>query len=318
MTFASPFVLLALLAIPVLLGLYRQEQRRRTRAAEAFVTRPLTPSVAPRRPRWRRHVPMIALAVALALLIVAAARPQDTIAVPVKDGAVMLANDVSSSMAATDVRPSRLAAAEAQGRRFVDSVPGSIRVGLLEFAKKVNVLQSPSADHSLTDSALGQLRTSGGTALGDAIATATRVLSGLRTQNGKRVPSAIVLLSDGASNVGQNSVAAARQAKAQHIPVYTIALGTSSGTIPIKRGGQVQNVPVPPSPQDLAAIANASGGKAFTAADTSGLKTVYEHLAAQLGHKKAKHEITASFAGGGLVLLLLGGVASLIWFGRLI
>jgi Ca-activated chloride channel family protein len=261
---------------------------------------------------------MIALAIALALLIVAAARPQDTIAVPVKDGAVMLANDVSSSMAATDVRPSRLGAAEAQGREFVNSVPSSIRVGLLEFAKKVNVLQSPSTDHSLTVSALGQLRTSGGTALGDAITTGTRVLSGLRTQNGKHVPSAIVLLSDGSSNVGENSLAAARQAKAQHIPVYTIALGTSSGTIPIKRGGHVQNVPVPPSPRDLAAIAAASGGRTFTAADTSGLKTVYDHLAAQLGHKHAKHEITASFAGGGLVLLLLGGIASLVWFGRLI
>jgi Ca-activated chloride channel family protein len=318
MTFASPFVLLALLAIPVLLSLYRHEQRRRARGAEAFVTRPLTPSVAPRRPRWRRHVPMIAFAVALVLLIVAAARPQDTIAVPVKDGAVMLANDTSSSMAATDVKPTRLAAAEAQGKAFASSVPSSIRVGLLQFAKKVQVLQTPSSDHSLTIAALGQLRTSGGTALGDAIATATRVLSGLRSQNGKRLPGAIVLLSDGASNVGQNSLVAARQAKAQHIPVYTIALGTPSGTIPIRHGGQVQNVPVPPSPQDLAAIASASGGKTFTAADTSGLKTVYEHLAAQLGHKQAKHEITASFAGGGLVLLLLGGIASLIWFGRLI
>jgi Ca-activated chloride channel family protein len=318
MTFASPYVLLALLAIPVLLSLYRHEQRRRTRAAAAFVAPALTASVAPRRPRWRRHVPMFALAVALALLIVAAARPQDTIAVPVRDGAVMLANDVSSSMAATDVRPSRLAASEAEGKQFVKNVPSSIRVGLLQFAKKVQVLQSPSTDHSLTDAALGQLRTSGGTALGDAIATATKALSGLRSQNGKRLPAAIVLLSDGASNVGQNSLAAARQAKAQHIPVYTIALGTSSGTIPTTKNGQTTTVPVPPSPQDLAAIASASGGRAFTAADTSGLKSVYENLAAQLGHKQAKHEITASFAGGGLVLLLLGGVASLIWFGRLI
>jgi Ca-activated chloride channel family protein len=318
MSFASPWLLLALLAIPVLIVLYRHEQRRRARGAEAFVVPALSPSVAPRRPRWRRHVPMVAIVIAIALLIVAAARPQDTIAVPVTDGAVMLVNDVSSSMAATDVKPTRLAAAEADGRAFVDGVPGSIRVGLLEFAKKVNVLQTPSTDHSLTVSALSQLTTSGGTAIGDAVVTATRVLTGLRSANGKRPPAAIVLLSDGASNVGSNSLAAARQAKAQHIPIYTIALGTPSGTIPITRKGVTTNTPVPPAPQDLAAISAASGGRTFAAADTSGLKTVYEHLAAQLGHKQAKHEITASFAGGGLVLLLLGAVLSLLWFGRLI
>jgi Ca-activated chloride channel homolog len=318
MSFASPWVLLALIAIPLLIMLYRHEQRRRARGAEAFVVPALAPSVAPRRPRWRRHAPMVAIVIAIALLIVAAARPQDTIAVPVTDGAVMLANDVSSSMAATDVKPSRLAAAEADGRAFVNSVPDSIRVGLLQFAKKVQVLQTPSTDHSLTISALGQLRTSGGTAIGDAISTATRVLTSLRSTNGKRPPAAIVLVSDGASNVGSNSLAAARQAKAQHIPIYTIAFGTSSGTIPITRKGVTTNVPVPPAPQDLAAIAAASGGRTFSASDTSGLKAVYEHLAAQLGHKQAKHEITASFAGGGLVLLLLGAVLSLLWFGKLI
>lgn len=318
MSFHSPFVLLGLLAIPVLIVLYRSEQRRRARAAAAFVVPVLSPSVAPRRPRWRRHVPMFAVALALALLIVAAARPQDTVAVPVTDGAVMLANDVSSSMDATDVKPSRLAAAEAEGRQFVNSVPSSIRVGLLETAKKVNVLQTPSTDHSLTISALSQLKTSGGTALGDGIVTATKVLSSLRTPTGKHVPGAVVLLSDGASNFGSSSLTAARQAKAAHIPVYTIALGTANGTIAITRKGKTTDVPVPVATQELATIASASGGRAFTAGDASDLNTVYEHLAETLGHKQAKHEITASFAGGGLVLLLLGGVASLIWFGRLI
>jgi Ca-activated chloride channel homolog len=318
MSFHSPWVLLALVAIPVLIALYRAEQRRRARAAAAFVVPVLSPSVAPRRPRWRRHLPMVAIALALVLLIVAAARPQDTIAVPVTDGAVMLANDVSSSMTATDVKPTRLAAAEAEGRQFVKSVPSSIRVGLLAAAKKVQVLQTPTTDHSLTIAALSQLKTSGGTALGDAITAATKSLTALRTKTGKHVPGAIVLLSDGASNFGSSSLTAARQAKAAHIPVYTISLGTANGTISITKHGQTTDVPVPVAPQELQTIASASGGRSFSAGNTSDLKAVYEHLAATLGHTHAKHEITASFAGGGLVLLLLGGVASLIWFGRLI
>jgi len=230
----------------------------------------------------------------------------------------MLANDVSSSMTATDVAPTRLQAATRAGQRFVASVPASIQVGLLEFASKPIVLQSPTADHALTRAAYAHLSTSGGTAIGDAIVTALRQLTGLRGQDGKRPPSAILLLSDGASNVGSSQLAAAREAAADHIPIDTVALGTARGTIPVKRGSQTATVSVPPSPQTLAQIASLSGGRAFTAADTNGLNTIYAHLAAQLGHKRVKHELTADFAGGALVLVLIGSALSLLWFGRLI
>ena len=116
MSFSSPLVLLALVAIPLLIRWYAGQQRRRTRAAEAFAAPKLTPSVAPRRPGWRRHAPMLVFAIATAVLIVAAARPQKTVAVTVNKGAVMLATDVSSSMTATDVRPSRLAASRSTHR----------------------------------------------------------------------------------------------------------------------------------------------------------------------------------------------------------
>ena len=318
MSFAAPLVLLGLLAIPLLIYLYASQQRRREQAARAFVTEPLTPSVAPNRPRWRRHVPMIVFAIALAVLIVAAARPQRSAAVPVNDAAVMLANDDSSSMAATDVTPSRLGAGQRAATAFLAKVPARVRVGLLAFNVKPVVLQSPTADHALTRQALTQLRVGGHTAIGDAINTATRVLSALRGPNGKRVPAAIVLLSDGGSTSGADPIAAAKQAAALHIPVYTVALGTSHGTITIKRGSRNATVPVPLDPQELGQIAASSGGKAYTVGDTEKLSAVYTHLAAQLGHKKVKHEITASFAGGGLVLLLLGSIASLWWFGRLV
>jgi Ca-activated chloride channel family protein len=318
MSFASPFVLLALLAIPLAIRWYTGQQRRRARAAEAFVTPALTASVAPRRPRWRRHVPMLAFVLALAALIVAAARPQRSVAVPVTNGAIMLANDVSSSMQAKDVAPTRLLAAQHAAKVFVSRVPSTDQVGLLEFAKAPVVLQSPTTNHALVENALGQLRSSGGTAMGDAILTALHELKSLRPVGGKRPPGAIVLISDGASNVGSDPLAAARQAAAQHVPIYTVALGTANGTIKIKRGSTTVTVTVPPSPQELAEVAHLSGGRAFTAADTGGLSTVYAHLAAQLGHKHVKHEITASFAGLGLALLVLGSVFSLRWFGRLV
>jgi Ca-activated chloride channel family protein len=317
-SFSSPFVLVALLAIPGLIAWYVSHQRKRQRAAEAFVAPALTPSVAPRRPGWRRHAPMVAFALAIAALIVAAARPQQTVAVPVNSAAIMLANDISSSMTATDVRPSRLAAAKAAASRFVAGVPSQVLVGQMQFARRAVVLQSPTTDHSVTQAAIAGLRPGGGgTAIGETITTALHTLTTLRATGGKRPPSAIVLLSDGASNVGPAPLAAARQAKADHIPIYTIALGTANGTIPVKRGNRTVNTPVPVSAQELQQIASSSGGRAYTAANSADASAVYAHLAKQLGHKTVKRELTADVAGGGLALLLVGSAASLFWFGRL-
>jgi Ca-activated chloride channel family protein len=318
MSFASPLVLLALLAIPLLITWYYRQQRGRVVAASAFVAPALTASVAPRAPRWRRHAPMLAFALALAVLIAAAARPQRSVAVPVTNGAIMLANDVSSSMRATDVAPSRLGAAERAAKRFLAKVPSTVQVGLMEFAKTPIVLQSPTTDHALTEGAFTQLQTSGGTAVGVAIQTAVQDLKSLPPVHGKHPPGAIVMISDGASNVGVDPLAAARQARTEHVPIYTVAVGTPRGTIKIKRRSGTVISPVPVSPQQLGQIARLSGGRAFTASNAAGLSAVYAHLAAQLGRKIVKHQITAAFAGGGLALLLLGSAMSLSWFGRLV
>ena len=318
MSFVDPAVLIALVAIPLLVMWYVAQQRGRRRAAAAFAAPMLSASVTPSRPRWRRHLPMVAFLSALAVLIAAAARPQRTVAVPVDTASIMLANDTSGSMAATDVSPSRLGAAENAANRFLAKVPASVRVGLLEFNTHVALLQSPTTDHALVSSALTQLRVTGGTAIGDALRTALRTLSSVPKEGGKRPPGAIVLLSDGASDVGSDPITAAQQAAARHIPIYTVELGTPGGTVTEKRGNRTVTVPVPPNPAQLAEIARVSGGEAFTATDANRLDAVYERLGAELGHKKVKHEMTASFAGGGLALLLLGGAASLVWFGRLI
>ena len=250
--------------------------------------------------------------------IVRALRPQRTVAVPVNTASIMLVNDTSGSMSATDVRPTRLAAAQRAANHFLGKVPDSVRVGLVEFNTRVALLQSPTTDHALVRSALAQLRITGGTAIGDAIQTALRSLTRARRPGGKQPPAAIVLISDGASDVGSDPIAAARQAAADHIPIYTVVLGTQTGTVKEKRGTRTVTVPVPPDPQQLSEIANVSHGQSFTAADADHLNTVYQHLGTELSHKKVNHEITASFAGGGLALLLLGSAASLAWFGRLI
>jgi Ca-activated chloride channel family protein len=319
MSFADPLVLLGLLALPLLVKWYTSQQARRSRAASAFVAPALTASVAPNRPRWRRHVPMLVLLIALAVLIVAAARPQRSVAKPVTDGAIMLANDVSSSMQATDVAPTRLRAAQRSARRFLAGVPGTVQVGVLAFARTPTVLQSPTTNHALTATAIGQLpATRGGTAVGVALQTALHELGTVPKVAGKRPPGAIVLISDGTSNVGPGPIAVARQAAAQHIPIFTVSIGTPRGTIPIKHGSRTDTTPVPVSGAQLAQIAAASKGRAFKASDAAGVNQAYARLAAHLGHKQVKQEITTSFAGAALVLLILGGVLSLRWFGRLV
>jgi Ca-activated chloride channel family protein len=321
MSFASPLVLAALVLVPVLVVWYVRQQRHRRAAASAFAAPALLASVAPRRPGWRRHAPMVAFALALAVLIVAAARPQRTVAVPVEQAAVMLATDVSGSMQATDVKPSRLVAARRAARQFVSAAPRGVNIGVMAFGSRPRVLQSPTTQREDIETALNRLAPRGGTRTGDAIAAAVRTLRTPLAPGRKPPPSAIVLLSDGASKQGKDPVQAAQEAKRARIPVYTIALGTATGTIEVPRpGGQggTEVRRVPPDPQSLAEIARASGGQTFTAGNAKELRSVYDRLGSQLGTARRKRQLTSSFAGGALVLLLAGAGMSLAWFGRLV
>jgi Ca-activated chloride channel family protein len=318
-SFATPLVLLGLLALPLVVLAYLAHERDRRTAAAAFATPKLQPSVAARRPGWRRHAPMLAFGLALVVLVIAAAKPQHTVAIPVEKASIMLATDVSGSMLATDVQPSRLAAAKNAAKRFVASVPGRVNVGVMAFNQTPTVLQSPTTDRSAVNDALDRMRSSGATATGEAIATATRILRGNPLPGQARIPAAIVLLSDGTSTRGRAPVPLAQAAGKLHIPVYTVALGTDQGTITVhKAGGGTTTQRVPPSPAALAEIARASGGKAFTAETAGGLKQVYEKLGSQLGHRRVKRQLTSTVAGGGLLLLLAGAAMSLGWFGRLV
>jgi Ca-activated chloride channel family protein len=321
LSFADPLVLLGLLAIPLFALMYLAAERRRRAEAAAFAAPALQPSVAPRRPGWRRHVPLAIIGLALAALVVAAAKPQRTVAVPVERASIMLATDVSGSMTATDVQPNRLTAAKRAAFQFVASVPKQVNIGVMAFNQTPRVLQSPTRDREAVSGAIQRMSASGGTATGEAIATATAALSRAPGVGQKPPPAAIVLLSDGASTSGQDPVSAAQAARKLKIPIYTVALGTPQGTIrtklPQRQGGGYTTTPVPPDPRTLEQIARASGGKFFPAETAGGLKTVYERLGSQLGTKDEKRQVTSAVAGGGLLLLMGGALMSLGLFGRI-
>jgi Ca-activated chloride channel family protein len=318
-SFADPPFLIGLLIVPVALYWYLGRQRRRRALARAFAAPELTPSVMPNRPGLRRHVPMLVLLASIVALVFATAKPQVSASVPVGGAAIMLATDVSGSMLATDVTPNRVSAAQRAANTFVLGIPKEVRVGVMSFNQSPSVLSLPTRDRAETFAALGRLQPGGGTAAGNAIEESLGVLGRLRTANGRQAPAAVVLLSDGKTTSGIDPARAARDAARLHIPVYTVALGTAQGSITVKRkNGTTVNRQVPPDPQALAEIARISGGKTFAAADAAGLRTVYQHLGAQLGRRQEQHQIAGYFVGSGLVLLLVGSSASLLWFGRLI
>jgi Ca-activated chloride channel family protein len=318
-SFAAPLVLLGLLVLPVLILWFLLDQRARRRAADAFVSTPLIASVAPNRPGIRRVIPPLLLGLALAALIVAAARPQIPVIRPIKGATVMLANDVSNSMSATDVSPTRLAAAQKAAISFTRQVSDTIAVGSIEFARRPTLLQSPSTDHALARQAVASLTPGGGgTAIGEAIEVALTSIKHAPKVAGKTPPGAIVLLSDGTSNVGVGPVAEAAVARKAGVKIETIAIGTRSGTYEQKRkDGQTTRQPVPVNPTELEQIARVSGGTFYRAPDQASARAIYTELATTLGKQRVQQGLIAEVAGAGLVLLVLGAGLSLRWFGSL-
>jgi Ca-activated chloride channel homolog len=319
MSFAQPLFLLALLLVPLGVLAYLQHERDRRAAAAAFAAPAVQASVVPHTPGWRRHVPLVAYALALAVLIVALAKPQRTVAVPVERASIMLTTDFSGSMQATDVPPSRLAAARAAADRFLREVPAAVRVGLVVFNQNARLVESPTTDRAAVRDAIAALQPSGGTATGEALAVSISALEQQIDADGVRVPSAIILLSDGASVRGRPPQQLARRAKALKIPIYTVTLGTPAGTIQVTRpNGTAATRPVPPDPVESRAVAAISGGRAYTADTASNLSDAYKALGSRIGYRDEQREITAAFSGGALVLLAGGALLSLLWFRRLV
>jgi Ca-activated chloride channel family protein len=315
MSFREPLLLASLLLVPLAVLAYRAAQKRRRRYAIRYPAVDVLAEAAGR--TWGRHVPAALALAALAALLVALARPERTVAVEQRQGTVMLVQDTSVSMKATDVRPDRATAAREAARTLARSLPDEFRLGLVSFNSVAEQLSEPSTDHSQTLRALQRLEVRGATAMGDGLQLgldAIRTPVTLTSGRPERLPGAIVLLSDGESTRGADPLVIARRAKRFSVPIYAVALGTPTGMLE-KRDGTSE--PVPPDISTLQSIARITGGRFFTAPTERDLEAVYANLGRGLAKREAKEEVTAAFAGGALALLLAGMVVSLLRTGRI-
>lgn len=295
MSFGSPSLLLTLLVVPALLAFLRALDRRPGRNAVAFTNLDVLAGVVSPARAWRRWVPVALLVLALALAAAASARPQLRVVSVEKHATVVLLVDVSGSMSARDVEPTRLDAAAAAMRTFLDRVPKSVDVGLVQFSFVPEVLVRPTGDRELVRESLGYLYPEAGTAIGDGIAKAVTIVHG---------KGAIVLLSDGTQNHGTlSALQGAARAHAHGVRVDTIALGTPNGTL--FEFGRYD--PVPPDPMLMRAIAHATGGRTFTAQTATALGGIYSHLGGTIarGHRKLA---LGSWLAAVAAALLLGAV----------
>ena len=321
MTFASPFILSGLLLVPVALAAYWLVQRRRSKYAARFTNLDLLANVVDASPGRRRHIPAALALASLAALIVAMARPQAVIAVPRDDATVVLTMDSSASMTATDVAPTRLDAAKSAASSFLDKPPERFRVGLVSFSSSVQVLEEPTDDRTAVRSSLAAIEGDIGTALGDAIVTSVGLAPEAEEQKklaGGKPLFAVLLLSDGANSTGSEPLDVLDEAKKAGVPVYTIALGTDAGTVEITNDlGQTQTFAVPPDRETLRKVAEETGGRYFEAPTEADLEAVYQEIGSQVSWEDEERELTAAFAAGGAIFLVLGAGLSALWFGRI-
>lgn len=321
MSFASPVYLLALLAVPVVVGLYVWHDRRSSRVADRFSSPALLPNVVDREPGRLRHVPPAVLFVALSAFLVAFARPQAQVSVPRENATIMIAVDTSRSMAATDLAPTRLEVAKKSIRDFLAKAPDSYRIGLISFASTARVVAPPTHDRTLVDDALDQLRIGQGTALGDAVARAVEVGQGAGRADptDDPTPTTVLLISDGKEDGGTISAQQASQtARDRGVRVNTVALGTPDGVVKVPlAGGYTERVQVPTNPATLRSVAQTTGGRFFSVPAADRLQQVYDDLRSQVGKEKKWREVSVAFAGAGALMLLVGGALSASLFRRL-
>jgi len=316
-TFLSPGRLWLLLAVAALVAVYVVAQGRRSAYAVRFTNLALLDKVAPRRPGWRRHAPAAAFLAMLGLLVVGLARPTAEVQVPRERATVMVAIDVSNSMQALDVEPSRIEAAKQAAGAFVDRLPERFNVGLVAFSGSASVVVPPTQDHAGVRSAVERLELGPATAIGEAIFTSLQgfasIDSGLSGAREEPAPGRIVLMSDGTNTAGRTPAEAAEAAAAAGVPVSTIAYGTADGTITVN--GQTQ--PVPVDADALRALARDTGGQAYTAESGEELGEVYADIGSSLGTRAERQEVSTWFVAAGLAAAAVAAAFSLAWFSRL-
>ncbi|MEP7333861.1 MAG: VWA domain-containing protein [Terracoccus sp.] len=331
MTLTWPWALVGLLAVPALVLAYRrllgrQQNRRDALAAQGLVVTRAAGSTRP--DRWRHVAPVLFLA-ALTLMILALTRPVASIAEPRREGTVVLAFDVSTSMAATDVVPTRLGAAQAAARAFVEKQPAAVRVAVVAFGGTGVVSQRPTTDRAAVLAAIARLRPQGETSLGDGILGGLSAIAGrpirpggdTETGTADETPigyyggTAIVLLTDGENTSGPQPGALADLASAAGVRIDPIGLGSAAGTVLQIKGFSIATAL---DETTLRAIAKTTNGTYRSAADAASLARVYDSIELMWTTRAVPHEVTSLVAGVGMLLLLAGAALSVLRQGRVI
>lgn len=324
MTFSNPFLLLALLAVPAVLVAALLVDRKRARYPIAFTNLSVLAEVAPQRHRrWKRWVPLVMLLLALAFAAGALAHPRLRIAQPDQNATIVLLVDVSGSMRANDVEPTRLDAAVSAMRTFLDRLPKQFKVGLVAFSSEPEPLIAPTSDRNQLRQSIALLEPEAGTAVGDGIASAVKMLTtslrqaGYVRKPGQELPGAIVLLSDGAQNRGILQPAqAAEISKKAGIRIYPVSLGTPNGKVTFGFGAFTNSVPVPPDPVTMSQIASITGGKSYTAETASSVVQIYKTLGSSIGRTHKRIQISSWFSAAAAGLLLAAIAAGALFHGR--
>ncbi len=323
MTFQWPLMLLGLVTLPLLAAVYVWALRRPVRAPVAHTQLALLAQAVAGSSPWRRHVPAALAALALTAVILAMARPVAPLPVPAVQNTVVLSIDVSRSMLADDIPPSRIEAAKTAAREFVRAVPQGLKVGLVSFSSYATLIIPPTADRPRVLEAIDLLSTEFATAIGDGLLEAVWALPGRqRPSPGASasppqppvLPGTVVLLSDGQSNRGTIPQDAARVAREQDVKVYTIGVGTPEGTF-LSLGGR--SIWVRLDEATLQEIAETTGGRYYHATSASELRRVYRQLSRTIGWEARPTEVSALAAGAAALLLVCAVGISLLGVHRL-
>ncbi len=321
MSFTWPWVLVSLAALPLCVYAYVRLQQRRGRDAASLGTLGVVEGAAALAGR-RRHVPPIIFLVGVTLLAVASARPHLSLPLPRMEGTVVLAFDVSSSMAADDVDPTRMDAAKAAAKEIVDRRPAGAKIGVVAFGESGLIVQPPTDDDDALDATIDRLVPQSGTSLGRGILTALNLVGELRpgeaapdgtAPRGAFAPAVVVLLTDGENTDPPDPLEAAQTAIDRGVRVHTVGLGTAEGAVIEVDGFNLftqLNEPV------LEEIALQTEGVYFRVEDLGDLASVYEELETEFVVESREVEVTSAFGGVSALLLLVGGALSLFWFGR--
>jgi Ca-activated chloride channel family protein len=329
MSLGSPWMLLALVLVPCLVVAYWWMLRRRAERAAQLASEGLVPTTAGQRVRWRRHIPFALFALALVLVGVGVARPMVSLALPDRTGTVILAFDVSNSMGARDLEPTRMAAAKKAALAFVEQQPRTIRIGVVAFGDAAVTVLKPSNVKEDIVAAIERLSVGGGTSLGQGLFASLRAIAGkpltlnqsaLDSDTGQVDigffgSSAIVLLSDGENTSRPDPLDIAKVASTAGVPVHAIGIGTKRGTV-IEVDGF--NIATALDEELLKKIATVTDGTYDQAADAAALAKVYDSIDLEFKATRKPREVTALFAAGGGLLLALGGALSMLWLGRVI